>query len=83
MAGGHESLVHLFHIWLLNNIPELFLAQKKDLQQGLSAHLQIGEQPKLFQCGCGEILSFVNDQEGTLAGFVVVDKKPGQLLQKQ
>ena len=49
---------------------QLGLAHQDDLQQFAAARLEVGEQPHLLEHRRAEVLRFVDDQDGPLAGRV-------------
>src|SRR5947199_393776 len=63
-----DALLELSERWARELRPQLRLAHEHDLEQLLRRRLEVGEHADLFECRRVEVLRFVENEHGVLAG---------------
>src|SRR5207302_301234 len=63
-----DALLELSERWARELRPQLRLAHEHDLEQLLRRRLKVGEHADLFECRRVEVLRFVENEHGVLAG---------------
>src|SRR2546430_1420580 len=63
-----DALLQLSERWARELRPQLRLAHEHDLEQLLRRRLEVGEHADLFECRRVEVLRFVENEHGVLAG---------------
>ena len=68
VIADRDALAKLAKVVIVQAITQLGLAHEDDLQQFAIVGLQIGEEANLFEEFVGEVLRFVDDEDGVAAG---------------
>src|SRR5207237_4279661 len=75
MIADRDALAKLAKAWVVETVAQFGLAHENDLKELAIVGLEIREQTDLFEQLIGQILGFVNNQNGVLSALDLLKEK--------